>query len=162
MAATLFELTPDGKGFKLSENDVEKQLLDFLGAMGWTAVRQHPGKFVPYAKAMEGIEKGELPARAVITMAAEFTADWLFIHGHLPPLWVEVKRPGKKPSSGQLQFLRERRLVQQLACWTDKYEDFLAWYQEYVRELAHRPVKRQGDEHLRAIPSPEDLARDVD
>jgi hypothetical protein len=123
----------------LSENDIERQILDYMRAHGWTPLRCHVGTFTPTVKAhaainddREGRDGHAVINRNTITMHPEGTADWLFIHGNYPAWWVEVKAPGKKPSAAQLRFLDERRILRQLATWTDSVESFSHWYVENV------------------------------
>jgi hypothetical protein len=148
--ATLFTLTRNKKELVLSENQVEKQICEFLGAYGWHAMRNHVGPMVPYAKCMDAIETGALGKRDVIEMNTEGTADWVFFHANYTPLWVEVKRKGKKPTDKQLKFLRERRFMKQFAVWTDRFEDFRDWYEEYVIPTGRASVEAQGADDLRA------------
>jgi len=151
---TLFELSKDRKTVVLSENAVEQQITEFLRWRGWYPVRMHVGAFVPYAKAMEAMETGKLGPRDVISMNAEGVADWLVIHANYPPIWIEVKRRGKRPTAAQMKFLRERRLMKQFAVWSDCFEDFRDWYLEFVTPWATPTVEDQGDpDGMKALPT---------
>ena len=150
--ATLFELRPSNdKEIVLSENQVERQITDFLRWQGWYPVRNHVGTFVPFAKAMKAVEQQKRP-EGVIEINEAGCADWLFIHANFPPLWVEVKRTGKTPTEKQLHFLEERRMMKQFAVWTDRYEDFKAWYHEHVVPMAQPTIPGQGHS-LKALPT---------
>jgi hypothetical protein len=142
MPATVFKLR-DGK-LVLSENDVERQICDFLRRYGWYAVRNHVGAFVPYAKHMRAMAGKALGRKDIVAINEEGTADWLFTHGAFPPIWVEVKAPGKTPSTKQLLFLEKMRLLNMFAVWTDRYEDFEQWYYDHVSPSAHNFHQGQG------------------
>ena len=56
-------------------------------------------------------------------------------------LEIEVKRPGKKPRSGQYKELRKFRKLGCIAFWTDDVQDGLDqlafWYKVINREIEH-------------------------
>jgi len=90
------------------ESDVVKQVVEYLFRLGWTPKRNHVGLF--YTAWGQEIKIGE-PGEC----------DWVFLRPDCV-LYLEIKRPGEKPSKEQREFIAKRRHQGFLADWTDSLE----------------------------------------
>jgi hypothetical protein len=107
---------------KLSENDIERQIVDWLCANRWIVTRQQSGLFQrPGGKGRVRI--GEVGL-----------ADWRAerpTHGlYVELFYFEVKAPGKLPSRDQANWLAKMWRLGFEADWFDGLDKFLAWYRE--------------------------------
>lgn len=137
--SALFRLTPP----KVSENDVEHAICSFLAARGWLLVRNHIGKFVPLRTLLvqlDALDAWEVTTtdarrtllRAIIQIGEEGRPDWLALHADHPPLWIEVKAPGRKPTEAQLARLAELQRRGFRAGWWDSGEQFARDYARLI------------------------------
>jgi hypothetical protein len=102
--------------FELSENDVERQINDYLRWHGWRLHRLHVGK-------------ARFPSGHWVEFYPQGTADWMATRGRQGAvLYYEVKRPGEKPSADQVVFLEQARREGYPADWFDSLAAFVAWY----------------------------------
>jgi len=111
---------------RLSENDVERQITDYLAYHGWYVIRLHAGT----AKLEDGHK---------IRLGEKGRADWLALRsfeigkpiygpGWCQAIFVEVKRPGGKLALMQRLWIQGRREEGFLAETVDSYERFLELY----------------------------------
>ncbi len=110
---------------KLSENDVEQQICDFLRARHWRVTRNHVGRF----KTADG---------RWITVGEVGHADWTATKPLRLPLgkwvagsqliYIEVKAPGKRPTAAQETWLACREQEGYKTGWWDSLESFEEWY----------------------------------
>lgn len=121
----------------LPENQVKKQCIDFLEAIGFEVFRNHVGVYVPYriyAALNEWIDKQEGPRpRAggwdVVTVNEKGTPDWKAERmlrtrpGIVERFWIELKAPGKTPSKNQWAWIRKHRPLGHLVEYFDCLED---------------------------------------
>lgn len=104
---------------RLTEVDVTRQITDLCKAEGWWCMRLQSGLFVAEGRIVKVGEKG-LP-------------DWVFIKrssiSSLNPtcLFVEIKRPGGKPSPDQLAWIDWANKNGLCAGWTDSLDGFINW-----------------------------------
>lgn len=129
---------------KLSENDVEKQIVDFLRAHRWTVTRQQSGLFARPSGRVNGInaryDKGRI--RIGIPGMCDWRAErpvprgeWT-AGGYVQAFEFEVKAPGKKLSLLQVVYIAIRREAGFVAERFDCFDharaggpgDFLGWY----------------------------------
>jgi hypothetical protein len=135
-----FELTSQGAP-RLTENDVEAQVKTFLEFRGWKVIRLHSG-LIPLPYERDG-------KKALIRIGEQGMPDWLAVHprmherGKPACIWMELKRPGAKPSrttmvksrsgryrkrKGQIEYLCELD-VQGFPCgWFDSLDGFRQFY----------------------------------
>jgi hypothetical protein len=118
----------------LPENQVEKQILDFLAIKNWTVIRQHVGTFVPYRVAVQnlpinGWDIVRINERGTPDYCAERAVPGAL--GRCERFWFEVKGSGGKPSPHQKEWLRKRALMGWLAGWFDCFDD-VEFGEEYV------------------------------
>lgn len=107
----------------MTERDVQKQVLDFLRERHWRPVRMTVGRF-----------------RSRVFVGERGMCDWLFLRyaryssavhqDHF--FWLELKRPGEKPSPHQLAWIEAERVKGALVCVADSLEAFQNWYKENV------------------------------
>lgn len=115
-AAGTFRLTVPK--LKLTENDVERQINDYLRLRGWRLTRLHCGK-------------ARFPGGQWVELHAAGTADWLATRGRpQAAMYWEAKAPGEQPSAAQLAFLEQARREGYAAGWFDSLPAFLAWYRQ--------------------------------
>jgi hypothetical protein len=105
---------------QLSENDVEKQLIGILGRHGYRAERLHAGT----AKTLDG---------RFWQLHPTGTPDYVAVHGTRPSFYLEVKRPGKKPSAEQERKHMELKLQKQNVVTIDSVEALQAWLELHGR-----------------------------
>ena len=127
----------------LPENQLEKQICDFLRIRRWQVRRNHVGLFVPYRVAME-LMAGRKPAGHVykltpIRINEPGTADWFAVRcgpkQRVEFFWFECKASGKPPTVKQVRWLWDQNLMALFAEWFDGFEgeaahDFVRWYGE--------------------------------
>lgn len=104
---------------KLVENDVEEQCLDLLRHMQYRPERLHTGRFK------------SLDDRRMITGHAKGTPDYIVAHPTFPAFYLEVKRPGAKPSPEQEQKHVELRLCGFKVAIVDSIEAVQAWLDQH-------------------------------
>ena len=126
----------------LPENQVEAQILGFLRIRGWLVERQQSGVVVGIGQLLAALDRGqvitrELLYRSMIRLGEKGRADWVAVRAvndkSMPPCLCqrienEIKAPGRKPSSQQVKYLRERNACYLLAGWWDSLDAFVAWY----------------------------------
>lgn len=100
---------------ELRENDVERQVNDFLRAHQWMVHRLHVGTM----RALDG---------SYLRMYPEGTPDWMATHTQRPAIYYELKAPGKKPTDAQLLQIMYLGRVGYFAGWWDSLETFVADY----------------------------------
>jgi len=122
----------------LPENNLERQICDFLAWRGFISTRQHVGLFVPY-RVLRQLQCGRLEtesaARNVVKIGEEGIADWWSARPIISPggrvqdgpwMWQgffwEAKAPRKKPSAAQLAWLDRRRQVGLESAWFNQFE----------------------------------------
>ena len=104
-----FELTSEP--LKLSENDVEKQCMDYLRLYHWEPIRLHAGRF----RTLDG--------KRVITGAVRGTPDYICIHHRHPAFYLEVKRPKGTLSPDQVKRHREIEIMGFAHIWVDSLDE---------------------------------------
>lgn len=112
-----FRLT--GQKIQLSENDVERAVIDLLRYRGYYVVRLQVGTF--QTKNNNWLRVGEpgLP-------------DYCAIHAVHPGFFIEVKRPGKHPSEVQVQKHAELRLFYRVAVAViDDVKALIVWLADH-------------------------------
>ncbi len=127
----------------LPENQVEKQIRDFLLAHGWQVERQHVGTFVPF-RVFAALRDAKSPAdreRAmkysnVVRIGEKGKPDWsatlrldrgLYLH-----MEFEVKAPGKQLRTEQWEYIRRAQALKRNAfCW----DSFNVFREDYRRLL---------------------------
>lgn len=139
----------------LEEREVTKQILGFLESRGWQAHRNQVGEFIGLSDAtafltalLDAAKKQGLPGvRAIAMQAIERWSktrrqggvkiemgkagipDWLFTHPHFhPPIYVEMKATGKRPTPQQESYLAALRRIGYRAEWFDDLRTFVNWY----------------------------------
>lgn len=115
---------------RVSENDVERQIRDFLVYRGWTVVRQQSGLF------------RRLNDEGRVRVGEKGCADWYAVRpatddSTWPPcahfFYYEVKAARKKPSQDQLAWIMRQRTVGLLAGWFDSLDSFTDFYRQVFR-----------------------------
>jgi hypothetical protein len=107
---------------RLSENDVERAVVDVLRLRGYFVVRLHAGTFrsVDGGRWIKGVERG--------------TPDYATVHARHPGFLLEVKRPGEWLSPEQEQKHEELRIGFRLAIGTvDSVESLVAWLDQHEK-----------------------------
>ena len=121
-----FRLTPPLP--RLTENDVERAVVDVLRLRGYFVVRCHAGTFrsADSARWIKGVERG--------------TPDYATVHERFPGFLLEVKRPGAKLSPEQKTKHEELRIGYRLAIGTvDGVEALIAWLDQHERKTTNAP-----------------------
>jgi hypothetical protein len=127
---------------RLSENDVERQITDFLRLRGWHVERMQSGMFQPWWP-----NKPTDNPRP-IRVGRKGMVDWLAVQPHLHKvgkpcvLFIEVKAPGKKPNPHQMKELRERVAQGFLAGWFDSLKGFERFYVQHVEGKVVEPEEK--------------------
>lgn len=98
----------------MSENDVERAIVNFLQTRGWIIDRVQVGVFYTRDGRPMAIGKPGQP-------------DWRAKRGR-EYLEVEIKATGKRPDKKQLEYLAVMRHVGVAATWADSLEMFAEWY----------------------------------
>jgi len=127
------------KGARLSENDIEKQITDFLRFRGWELTRQHVGVFVPLRVYNQKPET--LIRKQIVTIGEKGQCDWLAKrvgrdHCFCEIFEWEAKRPGAKPSEDQLRYIDRRRALGWTCDWFDSLSNggkkpLVEWYEQH-------------------------------
>ena len=99
----------------LRESDVTKQIKGFLESRGWYAVRLQSG-------VVRGITRDSF-----MRLGKKGLPDWIFVRGR-EALFVEMKRPGKKPSQDQARWFEWAEIQGIMAVWCDGLGNFLEKY----------------------------------
>lgn len=102
----------------MTENQVEKAVVQFMQRLGWRATRNHVGVFTQGGR--------------IVTIGTPGFPDWTFtrplqlvqIRGRLELLHFEAKAPGKKPSAKQFEVMAALGHLGELAVWADTLESF--------------------------------------
>ncbi len=100
---------------ELKESDITKQIKGFLESRGWTGFRLQ-----------SGLVRG-FTGDTFMRLAKKGTPDWVFVRGR-EALFVEMKRPGKKPSADQLGWLAWAGVQGIPALWADGLGVFMDKY----------------------------------
>jgi hypothetical protein len=115
---------PRPSKLKLSENDVEAQVVSWLKTMGWRVYRMSVGArqnsnggWVKFG------EKG-----VADYMAWRVVNIWKAPPRHCELLFLEVKRPGEKPSAHQVRWLEQAQWSGVNAWWVDSLALFQTYY----------------------------------
>jgi hypothetical protein len=106
---------------RLSENDVERQCIDTLGVRQYKVVRQHVGTF---QRGNSWVKIGELGL-----------PDYIATHPLYPAIYMEVKRPGAKPSLDQERKHLELQVQRMHVVTIDHVEALVAWLDEHQRKI---------------------------
>jgi hypothetical protein len=123
----------------LPENQLERQIRDFLAYRGFVSMRLHVGTFAPW-RVLRAVAAGQMSlaeaSRQIVTVNEKGTADWLSIRPLIPPggrasagphfaslVFWEAKSRGQEPTAAQLEWLHRRQQVGQEATWFDRFED---------------------------------------
>lgn len=105
---------------QLSENDVEEQCKTLAGLYGYRLERLHAGS----AKTLDG---------RFWTLHPPGTPDYVAAHGRRPSFYLEVKRPGEKPSPVQERKHMELKLQGQIVVTVDSVQAFKDWLELHGR-----------------------------
>ena len=122
-AGSRFRLRPPLRP-KLSENNVEQQVLHYLRLQKWFVKRNHVGTF----RTANGLwikqgERGE--------------PDYVCTHYKFPAFWLETKRPGRKADPHQAAKHEEIRLIwRQPVVTIDSLEDLIEFLAQHERSAA--------------------------
>ena len=119
----------------MKEADVTRQVIDYLEARGWRAIRMQSGLFKRATPGYTGrVRVGEvgIPDWLIVS--------YLYPYDHYlgPPavsispalFWLELKRPGEKLRKGQPEWIDKERARGALVCVADSLESFEEWYGE--------------------------------
>lgn len=136
----------------LPENQLTRQVCDFLRAKGWTVTRQQSGLFCRPFDPASRIRIGEpgcsdwRAERPVIPTGARRGS----LAQYHQLFYFELKAPGKKPRPDQLAWLRAREATGTLARWFDAFNggrssDFVAWYRATFEQGETSATHRSPD-----------------
>ena len=89
---------------KLSENDVERQICDFMALRGYEAIRWNSGLYLT----PDGKRR--------VRIGVKGCADWIFVHPTKPVVFIEAKAPGETADPDQLTWLDYHRRCG-YTCW---------------------------------------------
>lgn len=104
---------------KITENDVEADILRFLVREGWIVRRQHSGIFrTQTGRSIRLGEPGMCDWSAMRPTGAKL----------IQYLEVEAKAPGKKPDPKQREYMAKRRQQGISCCYADSGLAFETWY----------------------------------
>lgn len=114
---------------KLTESQVTEAVIGHARAHGWRAIRLQTGLFTrPGSKAR-------------IRIGATGQPDWLLLRPQLYSdtgrfmtanvFFLELKRPGKEPSSEQTIWMEQARRDGYLCVWADSFEGYLRFYHKH-------------------------------
>lgn len=108
---------------KQTENQVKKAIKEYLEWQGWTVYRiNNAGQFRGFNK--QGDKRFSFAGDAGVP-------DLYALKKGESPLWVETKATGKKPTEGQIGFIK---LVNSTpngrAFWTDSFDMFLELFSD--------------------------------
>jgi hypothetical protein len=104
----------------VTENDVEAEIIGFLVNRGWIIRRQHSAVLLtPYGGKVRVGEEGQCDWSAMRPTKQDRIVEYLEI---------EVKRPGKKPSKPQREYIAKRLHQGISATWADSLDLFRRWY----------------------------------
>ena len=105
---------------RVSENDVEAEIIGFLVKRGWIIRRQHSGVFFTANGDRIPIgEKGMCDWSAMRPRGEERKVEYLE---------VEAKKPGEKPKRIQREYIAKRLHQGISATWADSLALFTRWY----------------------------------
>jgi hypothetical protein len=121
----------------LPENQLERQIVDFLAWRNFISIRQHVGTFLPF-RVVKQLQQGQITfeqaMRNVIRINEEGTADWLSARPIIPAggraldgphpwqaFYWEAKAAGKRPTDAQVAWLDKRRQVGLEAAWFNQF-----------------------------------------
>lgn len=105
----------------MKETDIQRDIMKAARAMGHKAYRMNSGG----ARARNGY----------VHLSEEGTPDLLIVMGHGLSLWVEVKRPGEKPTDIQQQRHRELRGMGHSVAVARSVQDFIEAIDEVEKAL---------------------------
>lgn len=121
-----FRLTPPR--IKLTENDIEKQCLDYLRARGYYPVRLQSGVFPAPDKLCDACRA----AARWITVGEPGIPDYAILKDDF---FLEVKAPGKQPSPQQIRKAFELVAGYRIRVATvDSLEHLLQWLDEHEKQ----------------------------
>jgi hypothetical protein len=121
----------------LPENQLERQITDFLAWRGFISVRQHIGLFVPF-RVVKQLQQGQISfeqaMRNIVRLGEEGASDWWSARPIIPAggraqdgphpwqaFYWEAKATGKRPTDAQLAWLDKRRQVGLEATWFNQF-----------------------------------------
>jgi hypothetical protein len=121
----------------LPENQLERQIKDFLSWRGFISVRQQVGTFLPL-RVVKQLQQGQISfeqaMRNIVRLGEEGASDWWSARPIIPAggraqdgphpwagFFWECKAPGRKPSDAQLEWLAKRRAVGLEAAWFNQF-----------------------------------------
>lgn len=115
---------------RITENQIEKAILDFLRWSGWRAFRMQSGLFSsPY------------DVRSRITIGEKGIPDWLLMRpmesGECLTFWLETKAPGKKLRPAQEAWIEQARHEGYLVAVADDVDKFREWYRINIQRETH-------------------------
>jgi hypothetical protein len=117
---SLFALAPE-PALKLTEDDIEEQVIKFLGFRGWLVKRQH----VIRVKSQSG---------NWITIGERGDPDYIALHSRFPAFAIETKRPGRHADPHQLAKHDEYQFVWKIpVAVIDSLEALRAFLAEHER-----------------------------
>jgi hypothetical protein len=122
----------------LPENQLERQIRDFLNWRGFISVRQHVGLFIPF-RVVKQLQQGQISfeqaMRNIVKLGEEGASDWWSARPIIPAgsraldgphrweaFFWEAKSPGKRPTDAQLEWLSRRRQVGLEATWFNQFQ----------------------------------------
>jgi hypothetical protein len=118
---TALKLAPNGT-LALREADVTRQILDYLHAHGWRCLRMQSGLFQRPNGGKARVRIGEAGLPDYIVMRgnpAVRTCPQMF--------FLELKRPGGKPSAAQMEWRRQAEADGFAVCCADSVEYIAGW-----------------------------------
>jgi hypothetical protein len=121
----------------LPENQLERQITDFLAWRGFVSIRQHVGTFLPF-RVVKQLQHGEITfeqaLRNIVRIGEEGAADWWSARPIIPPggrsqdgpwpwaaFYWEAKAPGRRPRPAQLEWMARRQQVGLEAGWFNQF-----------------------------------------
>lgn len=124
------------EGHKVKEAEVLAAVTAYLKSLGWRVLRTVPGLWVPYYEYQRAIKthKRATPRR----IHEDDLPDILATKANLN-LWVEMKRPGARPTPSQLRMHRLLRAEGYTVVWCDGLhggaEPFAETYEQLYGKL---------------------------
>lgn len=119
----------------MTENAVEKLVVEWMQKRGWRATRNHVGVFTRIG-GRQGPSGGRAGMR--IAIGTPGFPDWSFTRGdcgtpcgHADLFHWEAKATGKKPEPKQFEVMASLNHLGELAIWSDSLESFVVIYRQY-------------------------------
>lgn len=101
-----------------TENDVTVAVLALAKRLGWRPHRNHVGTFYTRDGRPVKVHKIGMP-------------DWLLLHPKHGVCWVEVKRPGGKPSKEQREFMASLTHAGYRVCLVESDSDLALFFERW-------------------------------